>query len=69
MIQLESADNLDRWDNPTYRLVTVILIRCGLRVSDALRLPTECVVTDTDGAPYLKYFNHKMKRDALVARP
>jgi integrase len=66
MTQLENVDNLDRWDNPTYRLVTVILMRCGLRVSDALRLPTECVVTDTDGAPYLKYFNHKMKRDALV---
>jgi integrase len=66
MTQLESADNLDRWDNPTYRLVTVILMRCGLRVSDALRLPADCVVTDTDGAPYLRYFNHKMKRDALV---
>jgi integrase len=66
MTQMESTDNLDRWDNPTYRLVSVILMRCGLRVSDALRLPSDCVVTDTDGAPYLRYFNHKMKRDALV---
>src|SRR6185437_10339053 len=60
------TDNLNRWDNPTYRLVSVILMRCGLRVSDALRLPSDCVVTDADGAPYLRYFNHKMKRDALV---
>ncbi|MFY1634801.1 tyrosine-type recombinase/integrase [Solwaraspora sp. WMMB335] len=66
MAQLENPDNLDRWDNPAYQLVTVILMRCGLRVSDALRLPTDCVVTDADGAPYLRYFNHKMKRDALV---
>ena len=66
MAQLESIDNLNRWDNPTYRLVTVILMRCGLRVSDALRLPCDCVVTDADAAPYLRYFNHKMKRDALV---
>ena len=66
MTQVENTDNLDRWDNPAYQLVTVILMRCGLRVSDALRLPTDCVVTDTDGAPYLRYFNHKMKRDALV---
>jgi integrase len=66
MTQLENDDNLDRWDNPTYQLVTVILMRCGLRVTDALRLPADCVVTDTDNAPYLKYFNHKMKRDALV---
>jgi integrase len=66
MAQLENPDNLDRWDNPAYQLVTVILMRCGLRVSDALRLPIDCVVTDADGAPYLRYFNHKMKRDALV---
>ena len=41
-------------------------MRCGLRVTDALRLRSDCVVTDSDGAPYLRYFNHKMHRDALV---
>jgi integrase len=66
MAQLELDANLDRWGNLDYRLVTVILMRCGLRVSDALRLGSDCVVPDSDGAPYLKYFNHKMKRDALV---
>lgn len=66
MAQIEQPDNLDRWDNPAFRLVTLILIGCGLRVSDALRLPRECVVTDAEGAPYLRYLNHKMKREALV---
>jgi integrase len=66
MAQVEHPDNLDRWTNQTYRLVTVILIRCGLRVSDALRLAPDCIATDPDGAPYLRYFNHKMKREALV---
>jgi integrase len=66
MAQIERADNLDRWENPAFRLVTVILIRCGLRVNDALRLPPECIVTDAEGAPYLRYVNHKMKREALV---
>jgi integrase len=66
MAQLEQETNLDRWDNPTYRLITMILMRCGLRVTDALRLASDCVVTDADGAPYLRYVNHKMKRDALV---
>jgi integrase len=66
MAQVEHPDNLDRWTNPAYRLVTVILIRCGLRVSDALRLPPHCIATDPEGAPYLRYFNHKMKREALV---
>jgi integrase len=66
MAQLEQPTNLDRFTNPGYRLVTVILMSCGLRVTDALRLRSDCVTTDADGAPYLRYFNHKMKRDALV---
>jgi integrase len=66
MAQLESPDNLARWNIPEYRLVTLILMRCGLRVTDALGLPGDCVVRDADGAPYLRYYNHKMKREALV---
>jgi integrase len=66
MAQVEHPDNLARFDSDAYRLVTVILIRCGLRVSDALKLAMDCLVTDADGAPYLRYVNHKMKRDALV---
>ena len=38
MAQAEHSDNLDRWANPAHRLVTLILIRSGLRVTDALRL-------------------------------
>ena len=66
MAQIEHPDNLARFANPAYRLVTLILIRTGLRVTDALRLSCDCVVTDADGAPYLRYINHKMKRQALV---
>jgi integrase len=66
MAQVESPANLDRWGNPAYRLITVILIRCGLRISSAAGLSWDCVVTDADGAPYLRYYNTKMKREALV---
>jgi integrase len=66
MAQLEQPANLDRWNNPAYRLVTDILMHCGLRITDALKLSTDCVVTDADGAAYLRYYNHKMKREALV---
>jgi integrase len=66
MAQVEDPSNLDRWNNPASRLVTLILIRCGLRVSDALKLPFDCVALDADGAPYLRYHNHKMNREALV---
>lgn len=66
MAQIEHPDNLDRWTDPAHRLVTMILIRCGLRVTDALRLPHDCVVADAEQAPYLRYVNHKMRRQALV---
>jgi integrase len=66
MAQIEDPANLARFTNPAYRLVTLILIRAGLRVTDALSLPRDCLVTDADGAPYLRYDNHKMKRQALV---
>ncbi len=66
MAQIEDPANLARFTNPAYQLATLILIRAGLRVTDALSLPRDCLVTDADGAPYLRYDNHKMKRQALV---
>ncbi|HEX2810531.1 MAG TPA: hypothetical protein VHN80_30580, partial [Kineosporiaceae bacterium] len=66
MAQVEQPANLDRWDNLTHRLITLILIRCGLRVSSAVTLPFDCIAADADGAPYLRYRNTKMKREALV---
>lgn len=66
LAQIEQPSSLDRWDSPAYRLVTLILIRCGLRVGDAVKVPFDCVVSDADGAPYLRYYNHKMRREALV---
>ena len=66
MAQLEHPDNLARFDDPAHRLITIILMRCGLRVTDAVRLRADCVVADAEDAPYLRYVNHKMKRDALV---
>jgi len=41
-------------------------MRCGLRVGDATKIAFDCVVRDGDGAPYLRYVNRKMKREALV---
>lgn len=66
MAQIEDPAHLARFANPAYRLVTLILIHAGLRVTDTLNLPRDCLVTDADGAPYLRYDNHKMKRQALV---
>ncbi|MEG8184613.1 site-specific integrase [Nocardia terpenica] len=66
MAQIESADTLARWPDPAGRLVTLILIHCGLRISSALALEFDCLLHDGQGAPYLRYFNTKMKREAAV---
>ena len=66
MAQLESPTNLDRWSHPQGRLLTLILIRCGLRASDATSLDFGCLIHDGQGAPYLRYVNHKMRREAAV---
>jgi len=51
MAQVEDPANLERQENLAYRLITLILIRCGLRITDATAIPTGCVVRDADGAP------------------
>ncbi|WP_217370740.1 tyrosine-type recombinase/integrase [Nonomuraea antri] len=66
MAQVEAPANLNRWEHPAHQLTTLILMRCGLRITDALKLAFDCVVRDSENAPYLRYFNHKMKREALV---
>ncbi|MER5219355.1 tyrosine-type recombinase/integrase [Streptomyces flaveus] len=66
MAQVEKPANLDRWHNPDGRVLTLILMRCGLRVGDACNLAFDCIIRDADGAAYLRYLNRKMKREALV---
>lgn len=66
MTQLEDPVNLDRFPDPGGRLLLRVLIATGLRVGDATRLALDCLVHDAAGAPYLRYRNHKMRRDALV---
>lgn len=66
MAQLEQPSNLDRWHNADGRVLTMLLMRCGLCVGDACWLAFDCIVRDGDGAPYLRYLNRKMKREALV---
>lgn len=66
MAQLEAPTAIAAWTDPAGALITLILIRCGLRVGDATTLSYDCLVTDPKDAPYLRYVNHKMNREALV---
>ena len=66
MAQLEDSTNLDRITDPRIRLLVEILIGTGLRIGDATRLGLDCLIRDRQGAVYLRYRNHKMRRDAVV---
>ena len=66
MAQLESAANLDKLTDRRWRLLFPLLMETGLRINDALHLPQDCVMHDQHNAPYLRYLNRKMKREALV---
>ena len=66
MAQLEKPDNLARIGEDRIRLLIPLLMQTGLRQKDARLLPPDCVVSDARDAPYLRYFNHKMNREAMV---
>ena len=66
MAQREHPANLDRFADPGGRLLARILMNTGLRVGDGAQLRIDCIVRDHDGAPYLRYTNHKMRREAFV---
>ena len=66
MSQLELEENLERFSDVRGRLLLKILMATGLRVGDGCRLELHCIVRDGQGAPYLRYRNHKMRREAVV---
>jgi integrase len=66
MTQLEDQANLDRIPEERCRLLIPLLMQTGLRQGDGRFLPLDCLIVDAQNAPYLRYFNHKMKREAVV---
>jgi integrase len=66
MGQLEQEETFDRLPDLTTRTAVVILIETGLRSVDCLRLPFDPVTTDEAGAPYLRFLNHKLSREAII---
>lgn len=66
MGQLERDETLDRLPDLTTRTAVVILMQTGLRSVDCLRLPFDPITTDEAGAPYLRFYNHKLSREAII---
>jgi integrase len=48
------------------RAIVLVLMDGGLRASDTIRLALDPVMTGSDGAPYLRYWNHTRRREAVV---
>ncbi|MCA1697454.1 MAG: site-specific integrase [Actinobacteria bacterium] len=66
MRQIEAPQNIARLPDLTTRTAVSLLIKTGLRMIDATRLPFDPVALDAAGAPVLLYYNHKLKRDAAL---
>lgn len=48
------------------RAMVLVLMDGGLRATDTARLRFDAVTVGSDGAPYLRYWNHKRRREAVV---
>ena len=66
MGQLDNDQALERLPDQTTRTLVRVLIEAGLRSVDAMRLPFDPVTSDQAGAPYLRFYNHKASRDAVI---
>lgn len=66
MGQLERDETLARLPDLTTKTAVLILIETGLRSVDCLRLPFDPITTDEAGAPYLRFRNHKLSREAII---
>jgi integrase len=66
MAQIEYRPTWTAGPTPTPRLITLILIRCGLRASDARTLGFDCLLHDGQARPLSALLNHKMRREAAV---
>ena len=66
MAQVESAANLDRWEDPACALDHCDPRPVRAAISSARTLAFDCLLHDAQGAPYLRYVNTKMRREAAV---
>jgi len=66
MARLERQDALARLPDQTTRTLVQILIETGLRAIDARTLAFDALSLDAAGAPYLRYFNHKLSRERYL---
>lgn len=56
---------IDKLDQTTATMVMIIQ-ECGMRISELCTLERNCVITDSEGDCFLKYYQGKMKKEHIV---
>ena len=51
---------------PPWRRKVLILQECGMRISELLQLPVDCLTQDARGVHYLRYMQGKVKRENAI---
>ncbi|MBR8835366.1 MAG: tyrosine-type recombinase/integrase [Stigonema ocellatum SAG 48.90 = DSM 106950] len=57
--------HLDKLPEQIMRMV-LVLQECGLRISEALTLPFDCLKQDVKGDWFIQFIRHKMKKEATL---
>jgi hypothetical protein len=51
---------------PSWKRTILILQECGMRISELLQLPVDCLTQDARGVHYLRYMQGKVKRENAI---
>jgi integrase/recombinase XerD len=51
---------------PPWRRMILILEECGMRISELLQLPVDCLTQDARGVHYLRYMQGKVRRENAI---
>jgi site-specific recombinase XerD len=67
--QLVDPSNLRRLRREWHRTAILLFAFTGLRISSVVTLRRDCMTRGADGQPYLRYWNVKLKREAILPIP
>jgi site-specific recombinase XerD len=67
--QLIDPANLALLSEEWHRTAVLLLAFTGMRVSSVITLPRDALTRGPDGQPYLRYWNIKLRREAMLPIP
>lgn len=67
--QLVDPGNLQRLRKEWHRTAVLLFAYTGIRISSVVTLRRDCMTRGTDDHPYLRYWNVKLKREAILPIP